>query len=77
MVCQFCSGESPVHRGDRGGAAARDSQAGDGGDEAGTSQVLSGIEAMKGYREGERKTVSAEGSLMRRADARRSPTTSR
>ena len=47
-------GESPVRRGNRGGAAARDDQAGDDGrDEAGASQVLGRDRGNEGHRERE------------------------
>lgn len=47
-------GETPVGRGDDGRAATRDDQAGgDGGDEAGASQVLGRDRGDEGHREGE------------------------
>ena len=49
-------GETPVRRGDRGGSAARDDQAGDDGrNEAGASQVLGGDRCDEGHREGENR----------------------
>ena len=49
-------GETPVRRGDRGGASARDDQAGDDGrNEAGASQVLGGDRCDEGHREGENR----------------------
>ena len=47
-------GKTPVRRGDRGGSAARDDQAGDdGSDEAGASQVLGGDRGDERHRERE------------------------